>query len=650
MILAGTLVHGQSTDAGDTQGDSLDTLEAIGTSGYKTGDVINEENTLRSATIDRETLTRYPAALGNLLAKETGIQSRQSGGFGSYSSVSIRAASAAQTGVYLDGVLLNSGGNPAIDLSTLEILNLGQVDIYRGGTPAQFGHGAIGGAVNLITLQADSEPDSRVRFELGSLSQKGVQLSHQSNHDEWNVVFALSQRQSDNDFRYLNDKRTEFNLLDDEYQRRQNSQAKRSSALLRLGHQHRVDSRTDITLQVSARELGVPEWRNLTDNESTYDTVSGQFQLSHIIDNIAGWNSRLTTYVHNDKNHFKDPLGQVGLGVQDTVNRIKTVGAKSFWEYALDTGTVGLSLDFRRESVVSDERLGDSADYEADRDNWLATAQYSWFDSTDSWILTPSVSWQQNLFDATTREGNDQERNRSNKAELGAQLGITYEASDSLSISANAGSHHRSPSFGELYSSIGLITGNDSLLPEKGINADLGIDYRNETFQLSTSLFASFRDELIVTSFDSRGVGRPLNSGKARVYGVELGGQWQLTQHVSLTGNLTLQKPESLDRTSGYYKKLLPGEAQLAWFTRLEYAQANWATWYELDIQRDKFYDRTNTLAAADTTVHSMGTTWQSPTWQISFAAQNLSDKNVEDFNGFPKPGRTLSVTATHNF
>lgn len=650
MILAGSLVHGQSTDAEEIKGDSLDTLEAIGISDYKTGDVVNEENTLRTATIDRETLSRYPAALGNLLAKETGIQSRQSGGFGSYSSVSIRAASAAQTGVYLDGVLLNSGGNPVIDLSTLEILNLGQVDIYRGGTPAQFGHGAIGGAVNLVTLQADSEPDSRVRFELGSFSQKGVQLSHQSNHDAWNFVFALSRRQSENDFRYLNNNGTPLNPQDDEYQRRENSQAQRTSALLRMGHQHRTDSRTDITLQVSARELGVPEWRNVADNDSTYDTVSGQFQLSHIIDNIGGWNSRLTTYIHNDKNHFKDPRSQIGLGAQDTLNRIQTLGAKSFWEYSLDSGTVGLSLDYRRESVISDERLDDSADYDADRDNWLATAQYTWFDSTDSWILTPSVSWQQSLFSASRRVGTVQQDNQSNETELGAQLGIAYQASDSLSLSANAGSYYRSPSFGELYGSIGLISGNPTLFPEEGINADIGIDYVREKFQLSASVFASFRDELIVTSFDSRGVGRPLNSGEARVYGVEFGALWQLTPKISLTGNLTLQKPESLDRTSGFYKKLLPGEAQLAWFTRLEYAQADWTAWYELDIQSDKFYDRANILPAADTAVQSVGMTWQKLPWQVSFAAQNLSDKNIEDFNGFPKPGRTLSLTATHNF
>ena len=60
MILVGSFVHGQTTEAEEIKGDSLDTLEAIGISDYKTGDVINEENTLRTATVDRETLARYP--------------------------------------------------------------------------------------------------------------------------------------------------------------------------------------------------------------------------------------------------------------------------------------------------------------------------------------------------------------------------------------------------------------------------------------------------------------------------------------------------------------------------------------------------------------------------------------------------------------
>ena len=71
------------------------------------------------------------------------------------------------------------------------------------------------------------------------------------------------------------------------------------------------------------------------------------------------------------------------------------------------------------------------------------------------------------------------------------------------------GSYFRPPSFGELYGSIGLINGNPELLPEEGFNVDVGFHYSASALELSGTLFASIRDELIVTSFDSRGVGRP---------------------------------------------------------------------------------------------------------------------------------------------
>ena len=651
MSLVGFVAHAQTTDNDQLQSDSLETLEAIGTSHYRTGDVVDEEATLSRVRLGREALVRSPTALAEVIARETGIQYRQSGGFGSYSTVSIRAASAAQTGVYLDGILLNSGGNPVIDLSTLEILNLGGVDVYRGGTPSQLGHGGIGGAINLTTLQltADSDAKNRIRLEVGSHTQKGVQLSHQSKQGKWDVVAAASRRQSENDFQYLNKNGTPLNPNDDEVQRRENAYAKRSSALFRAGYKHRDDSRTDITLQFSARELGVPEWRNLPDNQSTYDTRTAQLQLSHIIDNVGGWNSRQNAYWHNDKNQFKDPESQIGLGAQDTTNRMHTLGAKSYWEYPGDSGTLGLSMDFRRESLVSDERMTDFADYDADRDKWLLTGQYTWFDSSDKWTLSPSVHWQSNQFYGNRRTGNTTSNDRSSAKEPGAQLGVAYQSDGPISVTANVGSYFRSPSFGELYGSIGLINGNPDLQPEEGLNADVSVVYTQSDYEFSAGAFVSDRDELIVTTFDSRGVGRPINSGKALVLGIELSTQWQLSEQVTLTSNLTWQSPKNLDRTADFYDKFLPGEAQLAWFTRAEYALPRWSVWYELDIQQRKFYDRANILPAADTTQHALGIMWRPQHWRVSLSAHNLGDDTVEDFNGFPKPGRTFSLNLTRD-
>lgn len=653
IISAGPIAHAQSDSDTNpiTLGETLDTLETVGQIEYQTGDVLNEEETLSSITISRKQLSRTPAALAEVISRETGIQYKQSGGFGSYATVTIRAASAAQTGVYLDGVLLNSGGNPAIDLSTLEILNLGSVDVYRGGTPSQLGHGGIGGAVNLNTLRPDeNSPATRIRLEYGSLSLAGIQAAHQVSSGKWDLIAAASRRQSDNDFTFLNNNATPLNPNDDELQVRQNAQALRSSALLRAGYQHSVDSRTDITVQLAARKLGVPEWRNQFNNQSSYDTRNSQLQLSHVIDGIGGWNSRQGVYRHDDENHFMDPFSQVGLDEQDTLNQMKTEGAKTYWEYPTDSGTLGLSVEYRKEILTSDERLGTSPDYDAEQKRWLATAQYTWYDSTESLTISPSISWQYNNFRGARSVGATLAEGQNNVSQLGAQLGLGIQASNSISFSANVGSYYRSPSFGELFGSIGLVNGNPDLIPEEGFNADLGILFKGGALELTGSVFASLRDEIIVTVFDSRRVGRPINTGKAEVFGLELGSNWTISPEFSLRSNLTWQSPKSLNRDSGLNKNFLPGEAQFVWYGRAEYAPGNWTAWYEVNVQTRRYYDLSNILPAADTTQHSAGVGWSKNDWKFSLSANNLGNENVEDFNGFPKPGRTFSLLTTHSF
>lgn len=625
----------------------LNTLEAIAEIPYRTGDVISEERTASYSRIGRQALEHSADSLATLLARETGIQHRQSGGFGSFSSVSIRAASGAQTDVYLDGVLLNNGGSPVIDLSTLEMLNLDSVDIYRGSTPLQLGHGAIGGAVNLNSLQSVDVPTTRLRLGTGSLHRRELQLSHQSVHGDWDIAAALSRRQSDNDFDFINNNGTPLNPDDDRREKRNNAEANRSAVLLRTGYQKDRDTRTDLTIQIAARELGVPEWRNSADNVASYDTDNSQFQLSQIIDSLGSWNSRHNLYWHDNNARYRDTLSQVGLGAQDTDSETRTLGARTYWEYLADTGTLGLSLDVRRERYISGDELDESALFDAERNSSQASVHYAWFDSTDTWSITPAVRWQHNRLSGSRTNADGESTRRGNSSDTGVQLGLAYRPDGAYSVTVNAGSYYREPAFGELYGSSGLVDGNPELKPETGINVDVGLHYRHATTHVSATVFGSDRDELIVTAYDSRGVGEPVNTGAARVIGLELTAGVALTPRLALRSNLTWQSPRSRDKAVGFNDRFLPGEAQLAWSSRLQYQQSRATVWYELDVLRKRFYDRANILPAADSELHAIGIDWNTAQWKTTLGISNLGDDNIEDFNGFPKPGRTWSLTIT---
>lgn len=635
--------------------DTLDQLQIIASPDGppQTGDVVADEHTGSHTRIPYFRLEQPGSQLANILSTTAGVQQRQSGGFGTFSSITVRAASAAQTAVYLDGILVNSGGEPVVDLSTLEILNLASVDLYRGSTPLQLGVASIGGAVNLNTLRSDvaNGRKTRLRLGFGSFSQASVLAAHHGARDKWDWTTSISHQQSENDFPFFNDRQTDLNADDDSREQRRNNDVQRSALLVKAGYASSELARTDVLFQVANRDLGVPDVLNTIRNKARFETSKSQLQLSQTIDEWRDWNSRHSVYWHETNSLYDDRLGTVGLGRQLSDTDITTLGAKTYWERFVTAGTAGLSVDIRDESIDLQDNADRRRDRTAQRQRFLATAHMAIIDDNDRWMLTPALRWQHSETRGTSNAlGTPANAPLTKETELGVQLGAAYYLSPKITLTFNAGNYFREPAFGELFGSIGLVNGNPDLKPEEGINTDVGIGYATEQLQFDATLFYSPRDELIVTSFDARGIGRPRNTGKANVTGIELSAGWAPTKHWQLSANATFQDPVNLDdETSSVKDKLLPGEPTRSAFARAQYQPSNIAYWYEWQADRERFYDLTNSLLATDTSVHSIGLNWQNKLWQLSTRIQNIGNDNVEDFNGFPKPGRSFSIAVTRD-
>ncbi|MFK7892973.1 MAG: TonB-dependent receptor, partial [Granulosicoccus sp.] len=469
----------------------------------ETGEVVEEEHSVSSARISRDQITFYGKQLGVLLSQEAGIQQRQTGGFGSFSSVTFRGAGSEHTAVYLDGILLNSGAEPVIDLSTLELLNVESIDLYRGMSPMQLGHGSIGGAVNLRSLQTKDSITSTARLGVGALGRRELFFNHQGGRQQWDWLAGASTSRSDNDYHFVNDNRTPLNPDDDARQQRNNNKAERSALLLKAGYQPTQSLRTDVLLQAAERTLGVPGLTNAQDNQARYDTSNSQLHLSQTINDVYGWNSRHSLYQHTGASHYDDRRGQVGLGAQDIESDTRTLGAKSYWETFTSHGTVGLSMDYRRESLDSSDRLFGADTYSANRRQLLATAHLAWFDSSEQWMLAPAIRWLSIDSRTDNRATSDQ---RARSSHFDPQMGLSWRPSEAMSFSANAAAYFREPSFGELFGSLGLVNSNPSLEPEAGRNYDLGFRYENANVTLSLSAFLAQRSQMIVLRCDSRRV------------------------------------------------------------------------------------------------------------------------------------------------
>lgn len=141
--------------------------------------------------------------LPDLLKDVPGVHVREVNGKGQYTTVSVRGSTAAQVGVFVDGVLFNLGGDAAADISTIPVKNVERIEVYRGYIPARFGGTYIGGVINIVTKRPTQ---SNVSASVGQSSWGGYTGSLQIDEPlgTGSLMVGINRDQSEGDFRYKN--------------------------------------------------------------------------------------------------------------------------------------------------------------------------------------------------------------------------------------------------------------------------------------------------------------------------------------------------------------------------------------------------------------------------------------------------------------
>lgn len=121
--------------------------------------------------IDRQTIEqRQTVALSDLLATTPGVTVSRNGGLGALTAVRIRGAEDSQTLTLIDGVRVNDPSSPggAFDFASLLTGSIDRVEVLRGPNSVPWGSQAIGGVVNVTTMQPGYGLQARGNVEYGS--------------------------------------------------------------------------------------------------------------------------------------------------------------------------------------------------------------------------------------------------------------------------------------------------------------------------------------------------------------------------------------------------------------------------------------------------------------------------------------------------
>ncbi|WP_167398571.1 TonB-dependent receptor plug domain-containing protein [Blastomonas natatoria] len=160
-LAAATPLHAQITSDDDLDNIVVSASRII-QKRYETGQSIT--------VVEKEELDRRQnQVLSDVLQTLPGVSVARNGGPGGTTSVFIRGGDSSQTLVLVDGVRINDPSSPsgAFDFSSILTGNVGSVELLRGPNSVIWGSQAIGGVINITTIEPKEHFRANVRGEYG---------------------------------------------------------------------------------------------------------------------------------------------------------------------------------------------------------------------------------------------------------------------------------------------------------------------------------------------------------------------------------------------------------------------------------------------------------------------------------------------------
>jgi len=647
---------------------TLDTIIVTGSDideTHQTGDVDKETTPAFYTVIKKDAFEGRMQSVGEVINKSPGIQVRQSGGLGSFSTVSLRGSNSDQVMVYLDGVLLNDASGGGVDLSDISLSDVASIEIYRGITPAQFPGASIGGVINIKTRRSTPGLKGHVLVGYGSFNTKKFSGFINNKLGRWDYLISGDSLDSANNFRFKNDNGTPDNPNDDTWQDRNNAQFDQTNLLTRIGYNLTDSSRIDLTNYWFSKNLGIPTWNNYP-NATSYDTRQNISTLKLTANDITPLH--LNTFMqfnYLDKNEvYNDSRmgsGAIGLGRQYTRYRTRHYDAVFYAESSTENQTINTTLKVGTETYQPTDLLASRTYAKSCRNSLDAVVQDTLFLHNDKLSITPGIRYQiiSDKFASDVSYAFPSVQNtRYSKVDATPQVGFKYRLFRGVILKSNLAQYVRYPSFYELFGDRGIFIGNTALKPEKGINFDAGIEWNRhveypwlDQISAGADYYESRINDLITRLYDARGIGKSVNIARAVIRGVEMEFSADLFDFLKITGNGTWQDTKNENTANpNVYGNQLPGKFRLALMGRIEARFQHIRIYTEYLHASGMYYDTYNLLDASTKNQVNCGTSLLWKQFQISIEARNIGNDWFQDFNGYPMPGRSYFATIKYDF
>lgn len=439
-------------------------------------------------------------SVAEMLLSAPGVSVHALGGPGQATTLSLRGATADQSLVLLDGIPLQGPGGGAVDLATLPAVLLDRMVVSRGVLGAQYGAGALGGALELLPRARRERTTGGVQASFGSFGTAQVEADGAMPLGDGSALLAVQGDRTQGDFEYAR----QLTAGSDSYGfTRENADALRGSALARYGAVLSPSTELDLLLQGSAGDRGVPgPWTAPTKRSRQLDEAGLAGLRLRGAAGDAVWTAR--AWGRLDRIELRG--SQLFSDCEDGTSRCPRIDQRSSatrgaGEVALPAGDHWLKA-----TLDGGEEWTHGAATGPHRRDLISVAL------GDDWAASKSLSLHPAL--------------RLDK--IGKDSGISPGVAalwniGALELRAGWGRSFRAPTFSELYLTTGGVGPNPALQPERAWSVDAGAAWRAGGATFSAGVFWSQYRELVVYELHpSANAVTPLNIGSAHLAGVEL--------------------------------------------------------------------------------------------------------------------------------
>ncbi len=151
--------------------------------------------------IETRQFSNTTADINQVLNLTTGVRVREQGGLGSNFNFSINGLSGKSVKYFIDGVPTEVLGS-AMSLNNIPVNLAERIEVYKGVVPVHLGSDAMGGAVNIITSEKQSNYLD-VSYSYGSFNTHRSSFTGQYTHEKTGIILKASAFYNYSDNNYL---------------------------------------------------------------------------------------------------------------------------------------------------------------------------------------------------------------------------------------------------------------------------------------------------------------------------------------------------------------------------------------------------------------------------------------------------------------